>query len=170
MGNVDYWMGFLAWLNTWSNSLRCFSQRAISDSPSKWRMGTGRHWERNWLWRKRRSKEHRQREKGGDELSLPSTDSKSHLLTKNCIFTVILIHIRDGFTHLLTLFSCLVVNQFPFHARTRRKHWTCNNLWYYSEYKTANSYVCIVVVFNGQPLRWNMILNVFLFKILLLGE
>lgn len=96
---------------------------------------------------------------------------KFHLLTKNCIFTVVLIHIRDVFTPLLALFSCLVVNQFAFHARTRRKHWTCNNLWYYSEYKTANNiYVCIVVVFNGQPLRWNTILNVFLFKILLLGQ
>lgn len=166
-------IGWVFWPRWWTHDLNLydfFRQRAISDSPSKRRMGTGRHWIRNQLWRKKRSKEHRQRKKGGDELSLPSTDRKSHLLTKNCIFTVVLIHIRDGFTPLFALFICLVVNQFPFHARTRRKHWTWNNLWYYSDYKTANSYVCIVVVFNGQPLRWNTILNVFLFKILLLGQ
>lgn len=103
---------FLAWLmNTWSKSLWFFWQRDISDSPSKRRVGTGRHWKRNQLWRKRWVKEHRQRKKGGDELSFPSTDRKSHLLTKNCVFTVVLIHIRDGFTPLLALFpACLWIS------------------------------------------------------------
>lgn len=166
MGNVDYWMGFLAWLNTWSNSLRCFRQRAISDSPSKRRMRTGRHWKRNWLWRKRRSKEHRQREKGGDELSFPSTDSKSHLLTKNCIFTVILIHIRNGFTHPLTLFPAWLWICFLFKGKIEPAtifDITVNT-------KQLIHMFALLLSLMGSHYVENTILNVFLFKILLLGQ
>lgn len=126
-------------------------------------MGTGRRWKRNQFWRKRRSKEHRQRKTGGDTLAFSSTDRKSHLLTKNCIFTAFLIHIQNGIILLCSpFFACLVMNQFHFHARTRRKHWTWNDLWYYNKYKPSIWDVCIVVCLNGPLLQWDKVLNVFL--------
>lgn len=88
---------------------------------------------------------------------------KSHLLTKNCIFTAFLIHIRNGIILLCSpFFACLVMNQFHFHARTRRKHWTWNDLWYYNKYKPSIWDVCIVVSLNGPLLQWDKVLNVFL--------
>lgn len=67
------------------------------------RTGTGRCGKRNQFWRTRRSKEQRQKKKGGDELSFPSTDRKSRLLTKNRIFPVCVIHIRNSVIHLCSL-------------------------------------------------------------------
>lgn len=69
------------------------------------RIGRGRCGKRNQFWRTRRSKEHRQKKKRGDELSFPSTDRKSHFLTKKSPhLSVCVIHIRDGIIHLCSPF------------------------------------------------------------------
>lgn len=67
------------------------------------RIGRGRCGKRNQFWRTRRSKEHRQKNRE-DDLSFPSTDRKSRLLTKNRIFTVCVIHWCDGVIHLCSPF------------------------------------------------------------------
>lgn len=61
------------------------------------RIGTERCGKRNQFWRRRRSREHSQKKKGGDELSFPSIDKKSRLLTKN-LFPVCVIYAMVLFT------------------------------------------------------------------------
>lgn len=67
------------------------------------RIGTGRCGKRNQFWRRRRLREHSQKKKGGDELSFPSIDKKSRLLTKN-LFPVCVIY-TDGVIYAMVLFT-----------------------------------------------------------------
>lgn len=137
------------------------------------RIGTGRCGNRNQFRRTRRSKEHRQKKKGVDELSSPSTDRKSCLLTKPpAHLSVCVIHIRDGVIHLCSLF--LIARSWInsiFSAILKGKNRTWNDLWYDHEYRGPNSdSLCIVIKTNEPPLLWNMGLNLFLFEILPLGR
>lgn len=137
------------------------------------RIGTGRYGKINQFRRTRRSKEHRRKKKGVDELSFPSTERISCLLTTPPPISFRLCNPYTRWRHspLLTVFDCSVLNQFHFQCHTQRKNRTWNDLWYDHEYRGPNSdSLCIVIKTNGPLLLRNMGLNMFLFEILPLGR